>query len=59
MFVAMDSHSFKTIENPGFKWLMYVADPEFKIPSRKVVSKSIIPKLYQDKKNELYKTLAT
>ena len=48
----MDGKPFKSVENPGFLKLMYDLDPKFKVPTRKHLSKVLLPKLYKETKIE-------
>ena len=43
------------MENAGFKNLMNVADPKFKIPSREVISERLIPDIYDKNVLEIKK----
>lgn len=55
--IAMDYQPYSIVEDKGFINLMNCAAPKFKIPSRTTISRTLIPKLYEDKKNLLKATM--
>ncbi|XP_051800213.1 E3 SUMO-protein ligase ZBED1-like [Acanthochromis polyacanthus] len=56
-FIAKDMMPFQTVERPGFLNVMKVAVPHYKVPSRNHFSKTEIPKMYNDLKAEVAKSV--
>lgn len=51
--ISWDFQPFSVVEDKGFKNLMQVCAPSYKIPSRKYFSNTLLPALYEEKKNNL------
>ena len=52
-FIVQDLRPINVVEGKGFRQLMKVAEPRFKLPSRTYFSKSVIPAKYATAKEEL------
>lgn len=46
LFVATGLHSYSIVEEPGFLALVHVPVPQYQVPSRTTVSRSVVPALY-------------
>ena len=53
-----DLRPFSVVENVGFKNLLAVLQPRYKVPSRQHFSDKALPALYEQKKIEVKKDLA-
>ena len=51
VMIALDMRPFSIVENKGFRDLISLLEPRYKIPNRKFFSLEIIPKLYENVKN--------
>ena len=45
--------ALQTVESKSFKSLMHTADPQFQVPSRKHLSKSLLPARHESKKAKI------
>ena len=48
MMMILDLEPYSLVERNGFKYLMFIAEPLFEVPSRTTYSTSIIPKMYKE-----------
>jgi len=51
--IALDLQPLSIVENKGFKELLTILQPRFKIPSRYYFTNHILPELYDEIKVEL------
>ncbi|XP_034248990.1 zinc finger BED domain-containing protein 1-like [Thrips palmi] len=52
LWLAKGLHAYSEVNEPGFRLLMYTAEPRYVVPHRTTFSRSIIPKLYQEEKEK-------
>lgn len=52
-FIARGLQSYSAVEEPCFIDMIRCAIPEYVVPSRKTFSRTVVPNLYETKKNEL------
>ena len=52
-YIAMDMQPISAVEDRGFRQLMAVAEPRFKVPSRTYFSKITMPSLYSRKRERV------
>ncbi|XP_070392601.1 uncharacterized protein [Dermacentor albipictus] len=52
-FLATGLHSYLIVEELGFLSLMHTAVPEYKVPSRTMFSRSVVPELYAKEKERI------
>jgi len=57
-FIVKDLRPFSVVENAGFKNLLAILEPRYKVPSRQHFSDKALPALYEQKKIEVKKDLA-
>ena len=55
--IVTDLNPLSVVEKPGFVNFIQQIDPKYKLPSRRVVSESLIPKYYNGKLKELQSSL--
>ncbi|KAJ8868504.1 hypothetical protein PR048_030032 [Dryococelus australis] len=53
----MDNQPFSVVENQGFVRTMNVAEPKYKLPTRKHLSKTVVPERYEKVKVKIEKIL--
>ncbi|CAH1993147.1 unnamed protein product [Acanthoscelides obtectus] len=46
--ITKEYHPFSIVEDKEFKHLLYLLNPNYKLPTRKTVSKSMIPAIYNE-----------
>ena len=51
--IVLDFQSFSMVENEGFKGLLQVLDPCYKLPSWKHLSETVIPNMYEEMKGKV------
>ena len=49
-----DFQPFSFVENRGFKELMEELEPRYEIPHRTTFSRSVIPRIYKEVKEQIY-----
>ncbi|XP_058249716.1 E3 SUMO-protein ligase ZBED1-like [Hemibagrus wyckioides] len=52
-FICKDMRPYSVVENTGFREMINILEPRYKIPSRQFFSEKYIPELYQSTKEEL------
>ncbi|XP_060583389.1 E3 SUMO-protein ligase ZBED1-like [Ruditapes philippinarum] len=52
-FIVKDLRPFKVVENTGFKHLLAVLEPRYKLPSRQFFSDRLIPEMYESVKKRV------
>jgi len=53
IMIAKEFQPFSLIENKEFKRFVHMLNPGYSLPSRKTISKSIIPQLYEKTKDKI------
>lgn len=56
--IALDDQPFSVVEDTGFKRLMQMAFPRYKMPSRTTFSRNVVPSLYRACKDRVKAQLA-
>ncbi|CAM4722270.1 unnamed protein product [Leuciscus chuanchicus] len=57
LFICKDIQPYSVTENEGFKHLLHVLEPRYKIPNRKLFSDKQIPALYDKVRREIEESL--
>ncbi|KAJ8886313.1 hypothetical protein PR048_012524, partial [Dryococelus australis] len=52
--ICVDNQPFYVIENQGFARIMNVAEPKYKLPTRKHLSKTVVPEMYEKSHSILF-----
>ncbi|KAH9366129.1 hypothetical protein HPB48_019909 [Haemaphysalis longicornis] len=52
-FIARGLQPYNVVEEPSFIDMIRCAIPEYVVPSRKTFSRTVVPNMYETKKNEL------
>ena len=55
--IAKDMLPISTVENKGFKWMLKVVDPRYKLPGRKHFSQTTLPQMYNECRERVEKEL--
>ena len=58
-FIASDMQPSSVVENTGFKQLLHVAEPRFKVPSRPYFTNTVIPAMYTSKREKTERLLSS
>ena len=51
--IALDSQPYAMVDDPGFRELMYVAEPRYQLPSSTTFSRNLVPALYEQTKKSV------
>ena len=46
--IACDAEPYLVVERQGFRNLIHVLNPRYKIPSREMFSKTVVPNIYEE-----------
>jgi hypothetical protein len=57
LFIAEDMRPISIVEGKGFKKMMLKMDPRYQLPSRRTISKKIIPSLTEEEKSRVCNNL--
>lgn len=57
VLISKEFQPFSLVENVEFKKFLYLLNPGYQLPSRKTVSKSILPKLYENTREKVRNNL--
>lgn len=57
-FICKDIQPYRVVENEGFKQLVHILDPRYKIPQRAFFTDTQIPALYSKVKTEVVESLS-
>jgi len=58
-FIASDMQPLSVVDNTGFKQLLHVAEPDFKVPSRTYYTNTVTPAMYTRKREKTEKLLSS
>ncbi|XDV26376.1 hypothetical protein PO909_030116 [Leuciscus waleckii] len=56
-YIAKEMQPFNTVEKPAFKEMLYNFDKQYELPGKTYISKTAIPNLYREVKDEILKDL--
>ncbi|XP_011688860.1 PREDICTED: zinc finger BED domain-containing protein 4-like [Wasmannia auropunctata] len=54
LFICKGLQPFSVVEEEGFKYLLHILEPRYKIPCRSTFSRTIIPDLYMTLRDEIF-----
>ncbi|KAI2658595.1 E3 SUMO-protein ligase ZBED1 [Labeo rohita] len=54
-YIAKEMQPFNTVEKPAFKEMLYNFDKQYELPGKTYISKTAIPNLYREVKDEILK----
>lgn len=57
VFICKGLHPYSIVDEPGFRHLLHFLEPRYNVPCRTTFSRSIIPKLYKELKEEMLKEI--
>lgn len=57
IFICKGLHAYNIVEEPAFKDLIFLLEPKFVVPCRTTFSRSVIPKIYEELKDEMLKRI--
>ena len=59
VFIAADMRPYSVVENSGFRHLISILEPRYKIPSRTHLTATVIPSMYNDVKEKVIEGLSS